>query len=387
MSENNLYYIYIDSKIEGTIDQLMSYFQANVLHGDDCICVYFKFYKEIEKYIQQKFAGTAVRFKFIKRNSDLIFTANKAVLYLFNAQSNCKITARRDLTHIFVTHGESHKLASIKPIIRIYDFVLTSGQLGIERFFKAGIFNQEDLQREQRIIAMGDTFIGQNAYHYAPDSRSLLYAPTWEGGVPHENYSSIGAHATEILIDLIEKNNIQQLYLQPHPNLGHRDSGYQLAFKHMVNALKKLPIELTIVKIQRQWRDYWCYRGCQLTTQNQLQNIALAAAVVDISAMEMQLLNKHIPTLVLFDEKYLKQLIIPKRIAHLYAAERDMHHDEIKHFSFSQQSAEIKQHQDYLIGYHQAHLATLSFRARIQWLCEFTHQQRQLLNAQNVDAY
>ena len=40
MSENNLYYIYIDTKIKGTIDQLVGYFQTKVFNEKDCIFVY-----------------------------------------------------------------------------------------------------------------------------------------------------------------------------------------------------------------------------------------------------------------------------------------------------------------------------------------------------------
>ncbi|WP_407306630.1 hypothetical protein [Acinetobacter sp.] len=40
--------------------------------------------------------------------------------------------------------------------------------------------------------------------------------------------------------------------------------------------------------------------------QSSIKNIEIAATVVDITAMEMQLINKKIPTLVLFNECYFK---------------------------------------------------------------------------------
>lgn len=387
MSENNLYYIYIDSKIEGTIDQLMSYFQAGVLHADDCICVYFKYYKDIEKYIHKTLSATPIRFKFVKRNSDLQFQSNKAVLYLFNAQSNCKITARRDLTHIFVTHGESHKLASIKPIIRIYDFVLTSGQLGIDRYLKAGIFNRSHIEDEQRILAMGDTFIGQNIYQYDPDCRTLLYAPTWEGGVPQENYSSIGMQGFNILQQLIVKYQIQQICIQAHPNLGHRDVKYQHDLKEMLKGFQNLGIKVKLIKSRVNWRDRWSYKGYQLATQKQQKHLPICAAVVDISAMEMQLINKNIPTMVLFDQQCVQTLIFPKLIEHLYDTSQSMQSLQVDQFNFDDKHAEIQKHRNYLIGYHQPHLAQLSFRQRIQWLCTYTQQHRDLLNQSNIASY
>ena len=77
MPENNLYYIYIDSKIEGTIDQLMGYFQAKVFYPEDCICIYFKYYKGIEKYIKNKFNSTKIHYKFIRKNSDFFCERDK----------------------------------------------------------------------------------------------------------------------------------------------------------------------------------------------------------------------------------------------------------------------------------------------------------------------
>ncbi|WP_216937543.1 MULTISPECIES: hypothetical protein [unclassified Acinetobacter] len=387
MSENNLYYIYIDSKIEGTIDQLTSYFETDIFNADDCICVYFKYYKDIEKYIKNRLGSRQIKYKFIRKNSDLDFSSNKVVFYLFNAQSNCKITARRDLTHIFVTHGESHKLASIKPIIRIYDFVITSGQVGIERFLKASIFNPYNIQHEHRVLTMGDTFIGQNAYVFASDSQSLLYAPTWEGGIPEENYSSIGVQATKILSHIIQQYGIKKLYIQLHPNLGHRDKEYFFHFKKMMNELKKSPVEIVLVKSQVKLADHWLYRGYTLISQSYKPEIKISAAVTDISAMEMQLINKKIPTLVLFEQDDLNTLIIPRQVQYLYATERSLQNFNIEEFSFLQQKDEIQKHYDYLIGYCEENLRIMSFRQRIQWLCKFAYDKKIKNCQKNLELY
>lgn len=387
MPENNLYYIYIDSKIEGTIDQLLSYFQADIFHADDCICIYFKFYKDIEKYIHKRFKNTSIRYKFMRKNSDFSFQKNKVVFYLFNAQSNCRVVANRDLVHVFVTHGESHKLASIKPIIRIYDFVITSGQVGIDRLLKAGIFNLHNIDQEYRVITMGDTFIGQNCYQFSVDSKSLLYAPTWEGGVLSENYSSVGMQATQVLVDIIQRHSIQKLYIQSHPNLGHRDKKYIQYLYQMILAFKKLAIDITLVKSQPKLSDRWNYRGCKVMPQTSTQNITVAAAVVDISAMEMQLINREIPTLVLFNEQYLKELVIPNRVKYLYTTQRSLEHFDFKNFSFNQQSFEIQKHQHYLIDYCEEHLKNKSFRQRIQWLCQFAPQKKNQLRQHCMDTF
>ncbi|HFC9748100.1 TPA: hypothetical protein ACF0WE_005095, partial [Escherichia coli] len=153
------------------------------------------------------------------KNSDLVFNNGKIVFYLFNAQSNCRIVANRNLIHVFVTHGESHKLASVKPIIRIYDYVVTSGDVGIDRYLKSGIFTPFDI-RNGKVIKLGNTFIGHNYFQFDVNSRSAVYAPTWEGGIPEENYSSINNETTHKIIKFCKIKKINILYIQAHPNIG-----------------------------------------------------------------------------------------------------------------------------------------------------------------------
>lgn len=236
MSVNNLYYLYIDTEIEGALEQLIRYFQAQVFNVEDCISVYCKYYKEIEKKFTEKFNKHNISFKFIKKNSDLVFNNGKIVFYLFNAQSNCRIVANRNLIHVFVTHGESHKLASVKPIIRIYDYVVTSGDVGIDRYLKSGIFTPFDI-RNGKVIKLGNTFIGHNYFQFDVNSRSAVYAPTWEGGIPEENYSSINNETTHKIIKFCKIKKINILYIQAHPNIGHRDHKYKAILGDAANLL------------------------------------------------------------------------------------------------------------------------------------------------------
>lgn len=376
MSESNLYYIYIDSKIEGTIDQLMNYFQANIFHADDCICIYFKYYKNIEKYINNTLALTTIRYNFIYKNSDFNFQKNKVVFYLFNAQSNCRVVAKKDLTHVFVTHGESHKLASIKPICRIYDFVVTSGQVGVDRFLKAGIFNEYTIEHESKVIKMGNTFIGQHIYQFDRNSRAILYAPTWEGGVPQENYSSLNENISYILKEIINSQSINKLYIQLHPNSGHRDLNYIEYVKIAVKRIKKLNIELIILKSKIQLSDYWNFKGCKLKKYDLRLNLQVQAAIVDISAMEMQLISTKIPTIVLYQKNMLTDLIIPSHIKHLYNLESSIDVCDFGSLDITKRMKEIEEYRTYLLSYQHEFLESMNFRQRIGWLCEYVVEKK-----------
>lgn len=317
MSENNLYYIYIDTKIEGTIDQLVNYFQTRVFTNAACISVICKSYKEIDGYIIKRFKENNIPYQFFKKYSEIKFQENKVVFYLFNAQSNCRIVANRKLVHVFVTHGESNKLASIKPIIRIYDFVITSGQLGIDRYLKAGIFNQQDVDNK-RIICMGDTFIGDNSYEFSSESDALLYAPTWEGGVPDENYSSISMAAAEFILNIANSKNISTIFIQPHPNLGHRDKKYFSKIKTLILFLLKNGKKVILRSDKRLGvLGLFCliHRVSHKKTDLRCK---VNFAITDISAMEVQLISKNIPVYVLENKNSKDQYVTPKKILNYY---------------------------------------------------------------------
>src|SRR5690606_6956186 len=121
---------------------------------------------------------------------DLDGLREQTVFYLFNAQSNCRLVANRRLKHIFITHGESNKISSIKPITRIYDHVVMSGRLSLSRYYRSGLFDAHDYAT-RRLVMMGDTFIGRTWLGSVGRTPVLFYAPTWEGGLPAEDYSSL----------------------------------------------------------------------------------------------------------------------------------------------------------------------------------------------------
>lgn len=382
MSENKLYYIYIDTKIPGALEQLVSYFQAQIFEKGSCINVLCKYYKEIETLFSSVFNKNDIPFLFIKRRSDLNLIEGKTVFYLFNAQSNCRMVAYRDLTHIFVTHGESHKLASIKPIIRIYDYVITSGVVGIERYLKSGVFTEYDIKNE-RVLSLGDTFIGNNSFCFSSESKALVYAPTWEGGVPEENYCSISQCTAYKIIDFCNKEKIGTICIQPHPNLGHRDINYKKELNKMISLFKRNALRVIIISrdINRNLSSVF-----NLFSRNDNKShISVKFALTDISAMEMQFYRNGIPYAVLVNKESLSTLSIPSRMNEYYSRvfiseEKDIVIDSHDFFADN----ELKR---YLLSYHQDGLHAKNFRERIEWLCDFTASHKKNALAQLQKTY
>lgn len=365
MSGSKLYYIYLDTKIVGAVEQLIGYFRAQIFNKNDCISVICKFYKEINLTFSKLFKANDIPFIFVRKQSDLVLDKGKTVFYLFNAQSNCRLVANRDLTHIFVTHGESHKLASIKPIIRIYDYVITSGSVGIERYLKAGVFTSYDVD-SGKIITLGDTFLGGNGFSYNKNSNAIIYAPTWEGGVPEENYCSININNTQRILDFCVSKNITRIYIKPHPNLGHRDVSYKLKLQESINKLQHGGIRVIIIKntITKTWHKFF---------QNYITptiDIEVKYAITDISAMEMQFIRKKIPCSVLIDNNFVSKLIIPKFLDKFYSKVFLAENDEI--IFDKEYESQRDELYNYFFTYPSSDVENKIFRDRIIWLCLHT---------------
>lgn len=367
-----LYYIYIDTKILGAVKQLLGYFHSDVFNREACIAVYVKYYKENSEIISKIFDENGIRYKFIKKYSDIAFEDNKIVFYLFNAQSNCRMVAFRNVSHVFITHGESNKKSSVKPITRIYDHVVTSGQVGIDRYLKAGIFTEYDIENN-RAIRLGNTFVGQNNYRYNEGSHTLLYAPTWEGGVPDENFSSINDGIDRLLLKVVKDKSIKRLVIQNHPNLGHRDNRYNVTFNKALIKLIKQGVNVYMVKKTVSMRDrVQAFRkGFKYVSSSKPVNVS--HAITDISAMEVQLLVKNIPTLVLANKHRYKELVIPHKM--------DSHYSNTMIYLDNKDNKSIrfdspKTILSYIESYEEDSLKQLSFKQRVEWLCRFVNEHK-----------
>lgn len=369
---SNLYYIYIDTKIQGAIEQLLGYFQSNVFNTNACIAVYAKYYKENYKVISKLFDTHNIPYKFIKRYSDISFDDGKVVFYLFNAQSNCRMVAFRNVSHVFITHGESNKKSSVKPIIRIYDHVVTSGQVGIDRYLKASIFTKSDIE-DNRIIRLGNTFVGQNNYSYDQSSQTLLYAPTWEGGVPDENFSSITANVNKWLLKTIKDKNIKKIVVQVHPNLGHRDAGYIALLDSIILKLIKSGVKVLVVRhevsVKERLRAF--YTGFKYILSNKKINISYA--ITDISAMEVQLLVKKIPTIVLANKNRYEELVVPNKM--------DLYYTSTMVYLDNEYTRSVKFYSPniilpYIESYQEDSLKDLTFSERVEWLCGYAERKK-----------
>jgi len=352
-------YIYIDTKIIGAFKQTISYFEENVFDNQSTILIW-KNYKEINKKINKllnKYSINHISFNKYSEIPQLV--DNSIVFYLFNAQSNCRLVANRKLKHIFVTHGESNKVSSIKPIIRVYDYVIVAGNVGIRRYLDYDIFSKCDVEKG-KLIRMGNTFIGNIGISYDKNSDTVLYAPTWEGGVEEENYSSLSKNLDKIKIiaNFILKNRKKNIIIQLHPNLGHRDKNYK---KYLLNSIKYFQLYDINVFIKN-WK-FSFFDKIQLRNNifsfDQLENKSVCYAFCDVSAIEIQLLEKHIPYFIFFNDTI--NAIPDCPILEEY-------YEKFKNYKFNIDNTLVNKIRNYYISYEEDYLKNLSKSERMKWL-------------------
>lgn len=305
-------YIYIDTRILGTIVQLVDYFKREIFCKNN-IVVYLKYYKNDYKSFRRILHQEGIRYQFFKKYSQIYLKPGGFVFYLFNAQSNCRVVANRNLTHVFITHGESSKASSVKPIIRIYDFVVCAGDAGIDRYLRYKIFSLYDVTGN-RIIKLGNTFIGSTGLNVQNNVEDVVvYAPTWEGGVPEENYSSLSyvEGVAGILSGVANQKQVRKILIMLHPNTGHRLVVYQNYVISIVHQLTEMGIKV-ILKLSEGVLSLRNRIRLFMIGGTLVQNVGGYRAIYgicDISAIETQFLNENIPYKLLYSGNN-KELLI-----------------------------------------------------------------------------
>jgi hypothetical protein len=144
----------------------------------------------------------------------LVVDSLKAAFYVQNHQANVDMMRFDRLTHIWLNHGDSDKAANYSARHAAFDKVFVSGQQGVERYAAHGVrirpeqFSIVGRPQIERILTRDEPLPPE-----AP--RTVLYAPTWHGGKPNTNYSSLflGPKIVDALLD----RGVTVIF-RPHPH-------------------------------------------------------------------------------------------------------------------------------------------------------------------------
>ncbi|HVK34679.1 MAG TPA: CDP-glycerol glycerophosphotransferase family protein [Microlunatus sp.] len=143
----------------------------------------------------------------------LVVKSMKAAFYVQGSRANLSLQRHRRLTHVWLNHGDSDKAANFSARHATYDKVLVSGQQGVERYAAHGVSIPPD-----RLLVVGRPQIEKIGVRDAPlpsgAPRTVLYAPTWRGGRPATDYSSLPI-GERIVGALLERGTT--VIFRPHP--------------------------------------------------------------------------------------------------------------------------------------------------------------------------
>ena len=70
---------------------------------------------------------------------DTLVPSVRAAFYVNNGLKNTHYVERRELTHVWLNHGDSEKPACFNPVHAIYDKIFTAGQAGVDRYARHGV--------------------------------------------------------------------------------------------------------------------------------------------------------------------------------------------------------------------------------------------------------
>ncbi len=115
------------------------------------------------------------------RSLETVITPSlKVAFYVNNAGKNSHFIERREMTHVWLNHGDSEKPACFNPVHAIYDYIYAAGQAGIDRYARHGV----EIPREKFKI-VGRPQVEKIKRPDVPisrmDDKTVLYAPTWKG--------------------------------------------------------------------------------------------------------------------------------------------------------------------------------------------------------------
>ncbi|MGP5194599.1 CDP-glycerol glycerophosphotransferase family protein [Arthrobacter rhombi] len=115
--------------------------------------------------------------------------------YVNNAVKNTHLIEHRDLTHVWLNHGDSEKAACYNPVHGIYDRIFAAGQAGIDRYERHGVI----IPREKFEIVGRPQVEAITRRRDDLGEKTVLYAPTWRGP-----YADTAVYSLPIGVEIVQ---------------------------------------------------------------------------------------------------------------------------------------------------------------------------------------
>ena len=142
----------------------------------------------------------------------------RVTLYVGTAGRNIHFLRYARPLHVFLNHGDSDKVSSANPVVKVYDRLFVAGPLAIDRYRDAGIDLGEDRYEVVGRPQLDGVLDGRRRVGEGPPT--LLYAPTWEGYFDAADYSSLERQGVALITHLLERHPGVRIVFKPHPASG-----------------------------------------------------------------------------------------------------------------------------------------------------------------------
>jgi len=141
--------------------------------------------------------------------------AQKVVVYVNNSARNFQSLVARSVLHVHVNHGESDKICMVSNQVKAYDQVFVAGDAAVNRH-RATLIGFD----ESRLVPVGRPQLDLRPAPLLPPSsrRTVLYAPTWEGEEPSNDYTSVDVMGPQVAAAVLALPDVRLVY-KPHPRV------------------------------------------------------------------------------------------------------------------------------------------------------------------------
>ncbi|CAN5412895.1 hypothetical protein BH09ACT10_BH09ACT10_08970 [soil metagenome] len=212
----------------------------------------------------------------------LDFQSVRAALYVANVGNNIHLLREPHIMSTFIGHGDSDKNASANPYAKVYDEIWVAGEAGRRRYEAADVGVRDDAivfvgrpqldeltsptsrvepisrvelvetqgldKLDQRETALDQRETAHDQRDTAHDqrdgaTRTLLYAPTWEGWNGEQEYGSVAYQGVVVIEAALAAQPPVRVIYKPHPFTGRRDAKSLRAHRRIVAMLEAANVE------------------------------------------------------------------------------------------------------------------------------------------------
>ncbi|HEX4401502.1 MAG TPA: CDP-glycerol glycerophosphotransferase family protein [Galbitalea sp.] len=159
-------------------------------------------------------------------------------LYPRNTSPNKNLLRVPGLYDVFINHGESDKPEAANPATRAFDEIWIAGEAARARYLDANLGVREEQLRITGRPQLSDLLGLVATTPRANATKSVVYAPTWEGYYAEDGYGSVITMGDRVLTALLNRGDLAVTYA-PHPALGSLSRQVAEASDRIVARLKR----------------------------------------------------------------------------------------------------------------------------------------------------